>query len=135
MTEGKQAWATLDRTPKPARFGTRLALVTAFGGLLALMAAVGLDSLRVLRQTQATNSQIHRDFLSRERTLEQIRAALYRSGNTVRDYILLDPGQSTAETLRAELEAIREEMDTALKAYARSLRPEETTLDVRSARL
>lgn len=126
MTEGKQARATLDLTPRPARLGTRIVLVAGFGALLALMAAVSLDSLRVLRQTQTTNSQIHRDFLSRERTLEQIRAALYLSGTIVRDYILLDPGQSAAETLRAELQAIREEMDTALKAYARSLRPEET---------
>ena len=125
MTEGKQTLATLDLTPRPARSGTRIVLVAGFGGLLALMVAVGLDSLRVLRQTQTTNSQIHRDFLSRERTLEQIRAALYLSGSTVRDYILLDPGQSAAETLRAELKTIREEMDTALKAYARSLRPEE----------
>jgi signal transduction histidine kinase len=89
------------------------------------MAAVGVDSLRVLRQTQATNSQIHRDFLARERTLEHLRTGLYQSGSTVRDYILFEPGQSAAEALRAELQTTRQEMDAALQTYARLLRPEE----------
>jgi CHASE3 domain sensor protein len=102
-----------------------VALVVGFGGLLALLAAAGIISVRALEQIQAANMQIHRDYQARERTLDQIRSSLSLSGNVVRDYLLLDPGQSVAETLRDELKRIRHEMDAALKAYARSLRPEE----------
>ncbi len=125
MTEEKVGHVLPRQSPSLNRFGTRVVLVAGFGGLLVLMATAGADSLRVLRQIQASNTQIHRDFLSRGHRLDQIRDALYLSGSVVRDYILLDPGQSAAETLRAELKGIRDEMDSALQAYSRSLRPEE----------
>lgn len=126
MTEGIQSGSALHRAPRQGRFGTRIVLMAGFGGLLALIATVGSDSLRVLRQIQGNNAQIHREFLSRGRTLEQVSTGLYLSGSVVRDYLLLAPGQKTSEMLRAELKAIRDEMDSALEAYSRSLRPEET---------
>ncbi len=100
-------------------------MVAGFGSLLLLVATAGTDSLRVLRQIQATNAQINREFLYRQRALEQIGEALYLSGSVVRDYILLDPGARTSEMLRVELKGIRDDMDASLKEYARSLRPEE----------
>jgi hypothetical protein len=65
------------------------------------------------------------DFLSRDRTLGRIRTSLYESGNVVRDYVLVEPGQHKAERLRNELKTIRDDTETALKSYSHSLRPEE----------
>ena len=74
--------------PRPVRFGTRVVLVAGFGAVLALMVAAAADSLRVLAESQARNDEIHRDFLHRVRSLDQIRGGLLRSGNVVRDYLL-----------------------------------------------
>ncbi|MGB2890744.1 MAG: ATP-binding protein, partial [Candidatus Acidiferrales bacterium] len=94
-------------------------------GLLAIMAAAGIYSLQIAREIQDSNTQMRRDFLSRDRTLDQIRSGLYESGNVVRDYILVEPEQNSAETLRTDLKAIHDDMETALKTYSRSLRPDE----------
>ncbi len=125
MTTSAQDRATTKQPPAPIRFGTRVVLLAGFGGLLVLMATAGADSLRVLRQIHASNAQIHRDFLSREHRLDQLRDTLYLSGTVVRDYILLDPGHSAAETLRGELQTYHDDMKAALEAYSRSLRPDE----------
>jgi len=81
--------------------------------LLAILAAEGFYSLKIARQIQVSNTEMRRDFLSRDRTLEQIRSALYESGNVVRDYVLVEPGENKAETLRTELKTIRDDMETA----------------------
>jgi len=59
---------------------------------------------------------MRRDFLTRDRTLEQIRSALYESGNVVRDYVLVEPGENKAETLRTELKTIRDDMGDGAKS-------------------
>jgi signal transduction histidine kinase len=110
---------------RPNRWGARLARIAGFGGLLLILAAEGFYSLKIAWQIQVSNTEMRRDFLSRERTLEKIRSALYESGNVVRDYILVEPGENKAETLRTELKTIRDDMETALRIYSLSLRPEE----------
>ena len=100
--------------------GTRLVLLAGFGGLLALMAVGGFDAIQVLRQIQARNIQIRQVFLSRNRALEHIRAALYLSGTLVRDY-LLDPGPSGAEEQREHLRRLQREMGAAMDGYSNSL--------------
>jgi signal transduction histidine kinase len=110
---------------RPNRWGARIARIAGFGGLLAILAAEGFYSLKIAWQIQVSNTEMRRDFLSRDRTLEKIRSALYESGNVVRDYILVEPGENKAETLRTELKTIRDDMETALRIYSLSLRPEE----------
>lgn len=117
--------STLIHAPRPNRWGARIARIAGFGGLLVILAAQGFYSLRIAWQIQLSNTEMRRDFLSRDRTLEQIRSALYESGNVVRDYVLVEPGENKAETLRTELKTIRDDMETALKAYSLWLRPEE----------
>lgn len=113
------------RAHRPNRWGARIARIAGFGGLLAILAAEGFYSLKIAWQIQVSNTEMRRDFLSRDRTLEKIRSALYESGNVVRDYILVEPGENKAETLRTELKTIRDDMETALRIYSLSLRPEE----------
>ncbi len=117
--------STLIHAHRPSRWGARIARIAGFGGLLAILAAEGFYSLKIARQIQASNTEMRRDFLSRDRTLEQIRSALYESGNVVRDYVLVEPSENKAETLRTELMTIHYDMETALKVYSHSLRPEE----------
>jgi hypothetical protein len=110
---------------RPNRWGARIARIAGFGGLLAILAAEGFYSLKVAWQIQVSNTEMRRNFLSRERTLEQVRSALHESGNVVRDYVLVETGENKAETLRTELKTIRDDMQTALKVYSLSLRPKE----------
>src|SRR5438067_10935072 len=101
-------------------FTTRAVLLAGFGGLLVLMAFAGFGAVRILRQIQERNETIRRDFLERNRALEQIRSDLYLSGTYVRDY-LLDPDPASAERHRASLEKTRKSMDEALATYQRFL--------------
>jgi signal transduction histidine kinase len=102
-----------------------MARIAGFGGLLAILAAEGFYSLKIAWQIQVSNTEMRRDFLSRDRTLEQIRSALYESGNIARDYVLVEAGENKAEPLRIELKMTRDDMETALRVYSLSLRPEE----------
>lgn len=91
------------------RPGSRAALIAGFGALLVLMAIIGLDSLRTLRAFETSNVQIRHDFLYLERTLEQVRAGLYETGNMIRDYILIESDPYGQEMLRTEFQSIRNE--------------------------
>jgi signal transduction histidine kinase len=125
MVDLHKVSSTLIHAHRPKRWGARVARIAGFGGLLAILAAEGFYSLRIAWQIHVSNTEMRRDFLSRDRTLEQIRSALYESGNVVRDYVLVEPGENKAETLRTELKTIRDDMETALRVYSLSLRPEE----------
>jgi signal transduction histidine kinase len=125
MADLHRVSSTFIQTQRPNRWGARIARIAGFGGLLAILGAEGFYSLKIVWQIQVSNTEMRRDFLSRDRTLEQIRSALYESGSVVRDYVLVEPGENKAETLRTELKTIRDHMETALKVYSLSLRPEE----------
>jgi signal transduction histidine kinase len=112
------------KTLPPMARNTRLLLMAGFGGLLALMAFAGIDALHLVREIQARNDAIRRDFLNRNRLLNQIRSDVYLSGTYVRDYIL-EPEPQNAATHKASLEKIRRDMEAALEAYARMLTPDE----------
>jgi signal transduction histidine kinase len=111
-----------DRPP----WNTRVAVITGFGGLLLTMALAGGDALRVLRQVQREDDQIRRQFLFRDHVLNDVRSELYLSGTYVRDY-LLEPEPVRAETFRASLEDVHNQMESALQAYGQQLSSEERT--------
>jgi signal transduction histidine kinase len=123
----KRAGITLRRLYpwRRVRLSALIVLVAGFGGMLVIMVVAAIYSSRISRELQDTNAQMRQDYVFRARTLGEIRQSLYESGNIVRDYILVDNGQGTAETLRRELKELRDEMDEACKAYANSLRTEE----------
>ena len=104
---------------------SRLILIAGFGGLLVLMAFAGIDAMQLLRQIQRRNDAIRRDFLNRNRLLNQIRSDVYLSGTYVRDYIL-EPEPQNAARHRGSLEKTRRDMDAALQSYAGMLSPDET---------
>ena len=124
MTDEKPIPPTFSQARRLRGFRPWTALIAGFGVLLALMAVMHLDTLGVLKETETRSAQIRRDFLTRERTLDQIRSGLYESGNVVRDYILVESDQNPPEMLRARLGAIRDEMEAAKKADSQSLSPQ-----------
>src|SRR5215467_7651915 len=112
-----------NRTSDPL-VSSRLALAIGFGSLIAIMAAAGIDSLRVLRSFTTNEDKIRRQFLFQNRVLNEIRSDVYLSGTYVRDY-LLEPEAQRAETYRANLEQVRGHMESALESYSSQLGPEE----------
>jgi len=101
--------------------GSRTALFAGFGALLILMATICVDSLHTLGAFESDNAQIRLDFLNRERTLGQVRASLYETGNIVRDYILIGSDPQAQERLRTELQSVESETMAALNACIQSL--------------
>jgi signal transduction histidine kinase len=104
---------------------TRLLLIAGFGGLLLLMAFIGVDAMQVFREMREQNEAIQQEYLSRNRILHQIRSDLYLSGTYVRDY-LLEPDAEAADRHRGSLQNSRRDMSSALETYARLLRPTES---------
>lgn len=101
--------------------GSRAALFAGFGALLILMAIICIDSLHTLGAFETDNTRIRQDYLYRERTLEQVRASLYETGNIMRDYILVGSDPRAQETLRTELQSIENETTAALNMCIQSL--------------
>ncbi len=104
--------------------GALLILLVGFGGLLALIVLSSVDALLVLRRIEATNNSNRREFLSRNRSLNEIRSSLYLAGTAVRDY-LLDPDSRSADAHRAALASLRQSITGELAGYALQLRPGE----------
>ena len=104
---------------------SRLALFVGFGGLLTIIALSGFDALRVLSQFRKQDDQIRRQFLFRNRVLNNIRAEVYISGTYVRDY-LLEPDPERASGFGTSLQGVRRQMESELSAYAGQLEPTES---------
>jgi signal transduction histidine kinase len=99
---------------------SRLALRFGFGSLLLIMALSGFDAWRVLDQFRRSDEQIRRQFLDRNRVLNNIRSEVYLSGTYVRDY-LLEPDAERAAVSGASLENVRREMEKELASNAGQL--------------
>ena len=123
MTETKETLRVASQSYSQRRFGPRAELFAGFGALLALMAVMSIDSLRTLRAIETSDAQIRRDFLYRERTLEQARTGLYESGNIVRDYILGGSDRNAQARLHQEFQSIRDATNAALRSCIESLPP------------
>jgi signal transduction histidine kinase len=116
----------IDVTDSGARLlKSRLVLFVGFGGLLAIIALSGFDALRVLNQFRKEDDQIRRQFLFRNRVLNNIRAEVYLSGTYVRDY-LLEPNPERAAGSGSSLENVRRQMETELASYESQLEPAES---------
>ena len=123
MNETKPTLPAASQLYSQRRFGPRAELFAGFGALLALMAVMSFDSLRTLRAIETSDAQIRRDFLYRERTLEQVRTGLYESGNIVRDSILGGSDRNAQAMLRQEFQSIRDATNAALSSCIGSLPP------------
>jgi signal transduction histidine kinase len=102
----------------------RLVLLAGFGSILAIIALSGWDALLLLQQFRQEDAAVRRQFLLRNRLLNNIRSELYLSGTYVRDY-LLDPEPSRAAAFGNNLAAVRRKMDAELSLYAGQMETQE----------
>jgi signal transduction histidine kinase len=121
MTEKNPNTPQASQAQSGRRLGSRAALIAGFGALLVLMVIICIDSLHTLGAFETNNTQIRRDFLYRERTLEEVRANLYETGNIVREYILIESDPRAQGMLRTELQSIHNETTAALNACIQTL--------------
>ena len=88
------------------------------------MAYSGIDAVQNLTGIRNSDDSIRRDFLARNKSLNQIRSDVYLAGTYLRDY-LLEPDASMAARHRASLERIRRETDALLVRYCNLMPREE----------
>jgi hypothetical protein len=105
------------------RIGPRLALVSGFSALLVLMAILAVDSMRALRELEASNSEVRQNYLTRERALRKIRVSLYESGELLREYTLKDSSSQIRPSYIAQLRDIREHASAAMETCLRQSPP------------
>ena len=103
---------------------TRRLLFVGFGGLLLLLTLAGLNAISVVHTIEDRNDRIRREYLARERTLEQLRSDVYLSGTYVRDF-LLEPNAGLVDQHRKEFETARIRIQAISNVYAHIVLPEE----------
>lgn len=106
---------------------TRVLLWCGFGGLLLLMAVLGISALSFLYQIQVRQEQIRRDYVERDLTLEKIRSDIYISGTWLRDYLLDDSREMAAVHKAAFLET-RARIESGIAGYRRLVRPDDSAV-------
>jgi signal transduction histidine kinase len=100
-------------------------LIGGFGGLLLLSALSGLDAIRILHSIETRSDSIRRDFVQRNRLLNQIRSDLYLSGTWVRDYVL-EPDAARAQSDLTRLSGAPAVIDQTVTAYGKLLSSSES---------
>lgn len=120
-TEGPEAGGPGPASPS----GVRLVLFIGFGALVALMAVVGAQSLRVLQNIEIENVQVTGQYLARHYALDRVRTNLYLSETLVRDY-LLDSDTTRAATHLGELRKAQKHADEALVDYGAEVSPKDS---------
>ena len=102
-----------DPAAKPVKFGTKLALLASFGGLLLLMTFSGIDSIRVLHRIEIDHTAITETYVARRNAVNRLRSAVWLSGSVVRD-CLLQPEPAAAASALAREKNLRPELDSAV---------------------
>jgi signal transduction histidine kinase len=105
----------------------RILLWCGFGGLLLLMAVLGLEALSFTSQIEVRQEQIRQDFVDRDRALEKLRSGIYISGTYIREYLFDDSDEMATAHKAAFLEASRQ-VESEAANYARTARPDERDL-------
>ncbi len=103
---------------------TRILLWCGFGGLLLLMAVLGLSALSFTSQIEVRQEEIRQDFVERDRTLEKLRSDIYISGTYIRDY-LLDTSDEMAASHKAAFFEARRRIESGAADYEHLVRPGE----------
>ena len=94
-------------------FGTRWVLLAGFGGLLLVLAALGLSSVLVLDQVERVEQDETRRFISQASDIHQLRDRLLEAFSATRNY-LLGREHSDSDLRKQRLDAIWRRVDSAL---------------------
>jgi signal transduction histidine kinase len=107
-----------------SRVQIRFLLWIGFGGMLLLMAVLGISAISFLYQIELRQEHIREDYVERDRLLERLRSSTYLSGTHFRDF-MLDSDESRARANRQRYQETREEIRSELSEYRKMLRPDE----------
>ena len=103
---------------------TRILLWGGFGGLVLLMAVLGLSALSFTSQIEVRQERLRKDYVERDRALEKLRAGIYISGTYARDYLLADNDVMAAAHKAAFLE-VQRQIESEAVDYEHLVRPNE----------
>ena len=107
-----------------SRIGLRALMISGFSALLILMAVLAFDSIRALRDLEASSARVRQAYVTREGTLRKIRVSLYESGNLLREYTLKDSSPDTRRSYVAQLHDLRDHADAAMETCLTESAPE-----------
>ena len=97
---------------------TRIALFAGFGGLLILLGVFGLSAISFLSQIKIREEKIRRDYVNRDRVLQNLRSDIYTSGTYVRDF-LLDTNDAFAAGHRDQFLETQRKLQNEVADYRR----------------
>src|ERR1700760_2844495 len=103
---------------------TRFLLWIGFGGLLMLMAVLGVSAVSLLYQIELRQQRIRTDYVERDRAIEKLRSSIYLSGTYARDF-LLDSNDHSAIHHRDQFLQERSRVTSLLSEYEHVARPAE----------
>jgi len=111
------AKSSLNRSQDSSYRQTRIFLFAGFGGLLLLMSILGLSAISSIYRIEFQEEKIRREYLVRDRALENLRSNTYLSGTFIRDFLLAADDRRAAlskaqfldkeRAIRTELESYR----------------------------
>jgi signal transduction histidine kinase len=95
---------------------TKIFLFAGFGGLLLLMAILGLSAISSMYQIELREERIRQDYVVRDRALENLRSNIYVAGTSIRDFLLAG-SDNLAEVHRAQFLDRRSQIQAELEDY------------------
>jgi signal transduction histidine kinase len=95
---------------------TRIFLFAGFGGLLLLMAILGLSAISSLYRIELREEKIRQEYLVRDRALESLRSNAYVSGTCIRDFLLAADDRLAADS-KAQFLQTQDEIESQLAQY------------------
>jgi len=97
---------------------TRVALFAGFGGLLVLLGIIGISAISFLSQIKAREEIIRRDYVNRDRLLQNLRSDIYTSDICVRDF-LLDTNDAFAAGHKEQFLETQRKLQSEVAGYRR----------------
>jgi hypothetical protein len=98
----------------PAKRSTSVFL--GFVGLLLLMGALAVDSVRQSRNIAFDTAALRREYRDRDALLDELRTNIYRASTLMRDYFL-ESDDTVATCQRGELEDLQKRNEAVLLRY------------------
>lgn len=90
--------SSLNRRQDSSYRQTRIFLFAGFGGLLLLMSILGLSAISSIYRIELQEEKIRKEYLVRDRALENLRSNTYLSGTFIRDFLLAGDDRRAAQS-------------------------------------
>jgi signal transduction histidine kinase len=108
--------SSLNRSQDSSYRQSRIFLFAGFGGLLLLMSILGLSAVSSISRIELQEEKIRKEYLVRDRALENLRSNTYLSGTFIRDFLLAGDDRSAARSKAQFLDKARD-IQVELESY------------------